>query len=100
MSYIYDKFKKHLLDGNVEFVDEEDVINLMSGTYHHQNPIILGSASSMELIRPVYEVPEESEPIMWKCKGCGRVHKVDDTLECDCGMPITEDSRFVLLEKK
>ncbi|PNX52365.1 MAG: hypothetical protein BV458_09920 [Thermoplasmata archaeon M9B2D] len=34
---------------------------------------------------------------LWKCDGCGHVHKVGETLECThCGHPITEKSRFIL----
>lgn len=34
---------------------------------------------------------------LWKCVGCGHVHKVGETLECThCGHPITEKSRFIL----
>jgi len=34
---------------------------------------------------------------LWRCEGCGAVHRVKDTLECTkCGLFITEESRFVL----
>ena len=101
MSAIYDRFKEKLLGGDVEFVYDEDHINLMcSGTYQpiSINPMILGSASSLDLDNPVYAIPEGNEPIMWKCEACDRVHKLEDTLECECGMPITEKSKFVLFE--
>jgi hypothetical protein len=81
--------------GYRDAVDSTDWI-LPSGSYHD---VALPTGNSLEMLNPVVEIVDESEPIMWKCKGCEKVYKVEETLECkSCGMPITEDSRFVLLE--
>lgn len=40
---------------------------------------------------------EKNEIVLWKCQACGKVYRLEDTLECKgCGQPITEKSRFVL----
>lgn len=42
-------------------------------------------------------VHERETEDLWKCQGCGRVHKLSETLNCtSCGLPVTEKSRFVL----
>ena len=78
-------------------VSEQELWIMCSGTMQSSLP----SGNSLSFNHPMYEIPNKTEPIMWKCEGCGRVHKVEDTLECiSCGTSITEKSRFVLLEKR
>jgi DNA-directed RNA polymerase subunit RPC12/RpoP len=83
----------------MEFVPmgDQELWIMCSGTM----PMSLPSGNSLSLNHPMYEIPKEtSEPMMWKCEGCGKVHKVEDTLECTaCGSQITEKSRFVLLRE-
>ena len=52
--------------------------------------------SGMEVDYYRYPSLQQSDDL-WRCEGCGAVHRVKDTLECTkCGMYITEKSRFVL----
>ena len=96
-----DSFEQELYEyPHGSFEDSMDAFNLVSGTYSKQYSIYYPSANAGWLNSPLYEIPTETYPILWKCEGCGKVYKVDETLECGrCGMSITEKSRFVLLEK-
>ena len=61
-----------------------------------QDPIYLQACSGTVLDSYRYPSLQQNDDL-WRCEGCGAVHRVKDTLECDkCGMFITEKSRFVL----
>lgn len=85
------------------FLSEDEFNDMCSGTYSDNMSswqLDSGSSYVFEGFYPYITTGHRHDHPryeLWKCEGCGHVHKVEDTLECDhCGHPITEKSRFVL----